>query len=201
MHVLYLCLEPDPAYRDPETYINSSQLHSGLFSNLIRDHSAAVSVVLRTPHNKSLQTDNIDYTFIKDELESILRWWQEPEKVFQHIHDLNPDIIILRGLNLPLQFRWLRRIVGENTVIIGEHTGEDTWANRNLWLQQFGLRVVDGFIFKKVSESHPWTKASVILETQPITEIDLHSKDHQNTAKSLINFLNQLLTMKESAKT
>lgn len=201
MHILYLCLKPEPEYRDPDTYINSSQLPSGLFGNLTKDHSATVSVVLRAPHNKSLRIDNIDYTFIKDEFEPVLRWWQEPEQVFQHIHNLNPDFIILKGLNLPLQFRWLRRIVGDKTVIVGEHTGETIWANRNLWLQQFGLRVVDGFIFKKISDSHSWTKASVILETQPITKIDLNAKKHQNTAKSILNFYNQLLTTKDTKTT
>ena len=121
-----------------------------------------------------------------------LRWWQEPVEVFEHISEMQPDIIQVRGLDLPLQFRWLRRVVGNKIKIIGEHTGETIWASRNLWLQQFGLRVVDSFIFKNMKDVIAWTKASVILDKQPITEIKFSTKNPEAGAKSLLKFYNTL---------
>jgi len=198
MHFAYLSLIPEFDFHDSESYIKSSPLSQKLSDNLRTEHVKTLSVVQRSPFNKKSSVNNIDYYFIPDEFEPILLWWQEPEPVFQLISKIKPDVIVVRGLDLPLQFRWLRRMTGDKIIIIGEHTGETIWANRNLWLQQFGLRVVDGFIFKNLKKSHPWTKASVILEKQSILEIDLHSKDPEKTAQSLVEFYNHLLTTKNT---
>jgi hypothetical protein len=196
MHFVYLSLIPEFDFHDSESYIKSSPLSQKLSENLRAEDVETVSVIQRSSFKRKSSVNNIDYYFIPDEFEPTLRWWQEPEEVFQFLSKINPNIIVVRGLDLPLQFRWLRRITGEKIIILGEHTGETIWANRNLWLQQFGLRVVDGFIFKNLKKSYPWTKASVILKKQPVLEIDLHSNDPEKTAKSIVEFYNLLLTTK-----
>jgi hypothetical protein len=197
MHTAYLNLVPKPESKDPESYIDSSLMPFKLLQDIKTTYSINISVVQRATFNISETLNDISYHFIMDEFESALRWWQEPESIFQLLADMEPDIIHVSGLNLPLQFRWLRRIVGDKIKIIGEHTGETFWAQRNLWIQQFGLRVVDGFIFKKIKDAHAWTKASVILEKQPIAEIDLFAMNPQETAKLMVKFYNKLLTTKD----
>ena len=54
---------------------------------------------------------------------------------------------------------------------MGQHCGEDIWIQRNLWLQQSALRVIDGFVFPNRTDADPWLKCAAILEYQPIFEI------------------------------
>ena len=75
------------------------------------------------------------------------------------------------NLGLPLHFRWLRNLLPQKTKIIGHHTGEHIWIQLRLFLQQFGLRTADGFIFENLEDAEPWLKASVILPRQPVFEI------------------------------
>jgi hypothetical protein len=196
MKFAYLYLISEFKFNDPETYIESSHRPHTIFQEIKTEQDINIHIVQRAPFKIARTINNIDYYFIKDEFDHILRWWQEPEAVFQLLADIQPDLIHVCGLNLPLQFRWLRRIVGENVIIVGEHTGETIWAHRNLWLQQFGLRVVDGFIFKKLKEAEIWIKSSAILEKQPVAEIPYSKKDPNKTAKLLMKFYSDLMAMK-----
>lgn len=192
MNIVYLSFLLDKNPREVEAFSKSSSLPHPLLAELSKNSKDNIHVVQRATFKSTKKVKNIEYHFIKDEFEPKLLWWQEPVAVIEHISAIKPDLIIVHGLNLPLQFRWLRRQVGDRVKIIGEHTGETIWANRNLWLQQFGLRVVDGFIFKTINDSFEWTKASVILERQPIAEISLFSKNPEATSKSLLKFYNDL---------
>jgi hypothetical protein len=87
-------------------------------------------------------------------------------------------------------------MIGKEAVIIGQHMGEDIWANRNLWLQQFGLRPVDGFIFHHKEEEYHWTRASVILSKQPIFEIARSPIKVDIKADQLKSIYNNILTGK-----
>ena len=198
MHTTFLYLYPESEFNDPESFITLPHLPHNFFNELKTIHFAKISIVQRSTFNSSNTIDEIGYHFICDEYKATLRWWQEPEVTFQKLAELHPDVIHVRGLNLPLQFRWLRRIVGESTILVGEHTGEDFWAQRNLWLQQFGLRVVDGFIFGDLKDAQRWIKASVILEKQPIIEIPTLLKNPTQKADKIMNFYNKLTTTKNS---
>jgi len=196
MHIAYLNLASNKNLQNPDAYFNSTDLPRPIYEKLAKESVRMISIVQRTTFNATNKLEKVDYYFIRDEFEAKLRWWQEPVTIIEQLAALKPDIIQVQGLNLPLQFRWLRREIGDKIKIVGEHTGEKIWANRNLWLQQFGLRVVDGFIFKNMKDAQPWTKASVILEKQLISEISFGSKDTEITTKSLLTFYNQLLTTK-----
>jgi len=192
MHIVYLNLYSDKNSFDPDSFYKSSYLPHSLFAKLSMTHHQSISIVQRATFNAISMPEKVGYYFVNDEFDLTLRWWQEPVAVFKQISKIQPDIINVRGLDLPLQFRWLRREVGDKIKIVGEHTGEMIWASRNLWLQQFGLRVVDGFIFKNMKDAITWTKASAILDKQPITGISLFSKNQEATATSLLKFYTNL---------
>jgi hypothetical protein len=196
MHVVYLNLLSDETSQNPDIFFNSSPIPHTLYNELTKGIPEVVTVVQRAIFNATIILENVSYHFVKDEFEPSLRWWQEPVTVLERLSEVQSDIIQVRGLDLPLQFRWMRRVVGDKIKIIGEHTGETIWANRNLWLQQFGLRVVDGFVFNRLKDAREWIKASVILENQPISEIPFHSKDPRIAAKLLLNFYDELITTK-----
>jgi len=187
-------------YLDQPSNINSSSEYLKFYHDrhnhyvhLNKNDDFSIVITHRTSFQETITQDHISYYFIRDEFDSSLRWWQEPVSLFEPLAKINPDIIQIAGLSLPLNFRWLRRIVGDEIKIIGSHTGEEIWAQRNLWLQQFGLRVVDGFIFQKKSDIEPWLRTSVILPRQSIFIMNAYGSDDQSDNEKLTHIYQEML--------
>ena len=147
----------------------------------LRGTNINFSIVQRKGH--SFKENNIH--FIKDRFNPELKWWQNPESLNLYIQKLKPDMVYIFGLNLPLQFRWLKHFIHPNTILVGQHCGETPWIQKNLWLQQSALRVVDAFIFENTQSADPWLKCAAILECQPIFEIE----DFSNKINKIFNSL------------
>jgi hypothetical protein len=158
----------------------SAELHQ-IYVELIKNPGFKLSVIQRAAFEDSIVKDDITYFFCRDEYPPLLRFWQKPMSSLQKIVDLQAEIVQVTGLGSPLQFRWIRRMAGDKVKLIGYHTGEVIWTNRKIWLQQFGLRVVDGFIFKNEEDSKLWVKSAAILPRQPIYTI---SEKEQNINKN-----------------
>lgn len=168
MHLAFLYLEGMDRPADPTGYVEKHSLRHAFYKDLKNASFEKISHVQRAKSSQSTKIDQIDYNFVKDDFDKKLRWWQEPAPALELLTKRKPDVVLVAGLDLPLNYRWLRRLTGIDVKIIARHTGETLWPGRNLWLQQFGLRVVDAFIFHKKEDSQPWTKASVILARQPV---------------------------------
>jgi hypothetical protein len=161
---------------------------SMIYENIEND-SIKISIVQR--NDKQLVKGNVH--FVKDEFKHKLKWWQNSETLNEYIGRLNPDMVYIFGLNLPLHFRWLIHHISPKTIIIGQHFGEDIWIQRNLWLQQSALRTVNGFVFSYKKDANPWLKCAAILKSQPIFEID-------NFRNNIIDIYSNLLKSKLKLK-
>jgi len=162
--------------------ISDSEIYHNLDNENIK-----ISIVQR--NFKNFLQDN--FHFVKDEFNQELKWWQNSETLNNYLGELNPDLVYIFGLNLPLHYRWLKHYISPNTIIVGQHCGENIWIQRNLWLQQSALRVIDGFAFKSKKEANPWLKCAAILESQPIFEIE-------HFRKNIFKIYNNLLKNKTS---
>lgn len=153
-----------------------------------------ISIINRAEKDHYYNENSVDIFLVNDEFDQHLLWWQNPEKVNELVGSLNPDIVHIPGLNLPLHYRWIKHCISKDTIILAEHTGEQTWPQKNLWLQQFGLRVVNGFIFHSKDLLQPWLKCAAILEKQPVyilsPESDNYISDLANIYKTL--YMNKL---------
>ncbi len=196
MNVAYLYLHSQKSLHNSKAYFEGNREQHTLYTHIKQGGISSISVVQRATFDEKINHKDINYYFVTDEFQPLLRWWQEPVASFEVLAELKPQIIHVYGLDLPLNFRWLRRMVGKDTIIIGQHMGEDIWANRNIWLQQFGLRPVDGFIFHHKEEEHLWIKASVILSKQPIFEIARSPRNVELKANQLKIIYNDLLARK-----
>ena len=168
MHLAFLFLEKSERSAHAADFVEKNSSRHSFYLDLKNHPVEKVSHIQRAVSGQSTTIDQIDYSFVSDTYARKLRWWQEPVEALELLTEKKPNIVLVSGLALPLNFRWLRRLIGNDVKIIGCHGGESIWPSRNLWLQQFGLRVVDAFIFHDREESRPWTKASVILARQPI---------------------------------
>lgn len=187
MKIAYLYFSYEPDIQHHEDYFKSDPRPHLLHKQLKQDSDLDITVIQRSAFEGTHVVDGVKYYFIADEFSNTLRWWQEPKSSIAVIKKLNLNILQVAGLNLPLQFRWLRRQIGHNITIIGQHTGETIWANRKIWLQQFGLRVVDSFIFASESDKSPWTRTSVILPRQTIYLIPHLQSNLNKTVHSLLS--------------
>jgi len=186
MNIVFLYLNYESDIFNHQDYFNSHPNLHALHKLIKQRPDSDISVIQRATFKSTPVVDGVQYFFTVDEYSARLRWWQEPRSSIAIIKNLKPNIAHVPDLNLPLQFRWLRRQVGNDVAIIGEHTGETIWANRKIWLQQFGLRVVDGFIFTSESDKNLWIKTSVILPRQTIYLIPQLKSDIQKTVQSLL---------------
>jgi hypothetical protein len=162
------------------------------YNYLINDTFAEIDK--NTFKNKNIKTSIIQRSdtnsiegnkhYIKDEFDQSLRWWQNPEILNDYIAGLKPDIVYIFGLNLPLHFRWLKHHINSDVIIIAQHCGEELWLQRNLWLQQFGLRVVNGFVFASQNDAIPWIKCAAILESQPVFELEIFINEIEDIYKN-----------------
>jgi hypothetical protein len=125
----------------------------------------------RAATSEKIRKGKYTVIFHRDSYPEQLRWCNNPVSLHQKVADLDPGLVHLYNLDLPLHFRWLRNQLPENTKIIGHHTGEHIWIQLRLFLQQFGLRTADGFIFEDMTDAAPWLKASIILPRQPVFEL------------------------------
>ena len=156
-------------------------LFAEIYKNNFANKNIKISIIQRS--NKNSIEDNKHYK--KDEFDQSLRWWQNPEIFNDYIANLKPDIVYIFGLHLPLHFRWLRHHLNSDVIIIAQHCGEELWLQKNLWLQQFGLRVVNGFVFASQKDAIPWMKCAAILESQPVFEYDYFKKETTNIYSNL----------------
>jgi len=156
---------------------------SEIYTNNFINNTIKTSFIQRS--NKNFTKGNRHY--IKDEFNRELRWWQNPEILNDYITKLNPNMIYIYGLDLPLHFRWLKHHVASNTIIIAQYCGEDLWIQKNLWLQQFGLRVVNGFVFASQKDAIPWRKCAAILDSQPVFEFDEFKNEISKVYNKLLN--------------
>jgi hypothetical protein len=152
-----------------------------------------IFIIQRASKNFKVKKDNITRLYVKDSFESSLRWCDNPEDLNQIIGDLKPNIVHMFNLALPLHFRWLRNHLTNGTKIIGHHTGEGIWVQLRLFLQQFGLRAADAFIFDNLDYAQPFLKASVILPNQPIFEIHNGNTPIKSTVNKLIDCYDHIL--------
>ena len=175
MHIVFVQFE----YPDKK---NKSMLY-----NSIDNENIKMSFVQR---NKTQYVKG-NHHFVKDEFDSELKWWQNSETVNEYIGSLNPDMVYIFGLNFPLQYRWLKHNISSKTILIGQHCGEGHWIQRNLWLQQSALRVVNGFVFSSKKDANSWLKCAAILKSQPIFEIDEFKNKIKNIYNNLMNNISE----------
>jgi len=195
MQIAILHLGGKDLFDSGDEYLARFSERHGFYTLLKKQGFRSVDVIQRAGFNDTQIGDTVTYHFIKDDLPAQLRWWQEPESTFEFLGSRLFDILQVDGFDLPLHFRWIRRAVGKATVLTGVHTGEEMWPSRNLWLQQFGLRAVDGFIFEELKDAYPWQKASVILRRQPVFECT-GCRRHEPAAVTKMNQIYRTLSVR-----
>jgi hypothetical protein len=192
MHVVYIQYHYDTEIKKPEDYFENNKGKVQFYTDIHQAGIERVSIIQRAPFSQKIDYNDIHYYFIKDEYRAKLRWYEKPVKVHTTAAAIEPDIIHVYGLHLPIHYRWLRKTAGKNVLILGQHTGENIWLQRILWLQQFGLRVVDGFIFQNEDEGKPYLKAAVVLPKQAIYKIAGIDRNTKKAATQLVKIYNEI---------
>ena len=196
MHVIYINYHYNPKTKSTEDFFEYHKDKIEFYSHITQSGIDKVTIIQRAPFSNKTVLSNINCYFIKDEFNPEIRWCDKPVKVHTTAAALEPDVVHMYSLDLPIHYRWLRKTVGYRTLILGQHTGEKKWLQRTLWLQQFGLRVVNGFIFEKRRDANPWHKAAVILTKQPVYPIAGINKNSKKAAEQLVKIYHKIIAHK-----
>lgn len=140
-------------------------------------------VIRRSDVADKIESDNITLILFRDSLPRRLSWWQKPEELFQFVASFGARLIHMIGPDLPLHFRWLRHYIGADTYLLGHIRGERVWPNIRIWMQQFGHRTANGFIFEDDQAADLWLKRAVVLPRQDLFKIKNLHRNPQSLAQ------------------
>jgi hypothetical protein len=182
--ILYLYPDYDPAITNPQQFREANHTRIHALQQMAIPVDTEIELVSRAGFDGKDLSGGIQYHFINDYLAPRLRWWEEPEKLFQATALLRPNLVHIIGLEGPLDPRRLRRYLNPECIIVAEHHGEEQWIQRHLWLQQFGLRAADAFVFGDESAISHWKKSALVLERQPVLLLNpVQPDDHAGLLK------------------
>jgi glycosyltransferase involved in cell wall biosynthesis len=94
-----------------------------------------------------------------------------PWKLNRFIEDLNADIVVVQGLQYPLQVMQLRLQLNKKTKIIAQHHAEKPSSGMKKYLQRIADRYIDAYLFASQSTGIDWVNKGNLLSPEKIHEV------------------------------
>jgi glycosyltransferase involved in cell wall biosynthesis len=178
MHLIMLNLAYDPALTTPEALLNNYFSLTG-WAEGVRAAGAEVTVFQRFPRPAVLERTGITYHFITDRYGPALRGWQHPWQLYRQVRRLAtqkqqaavPVVSHFNGLLFPLQVGVLSRLLPPACPVVVQHHAEKPWPARSHFLQRWGLKNADAFLFAARALADIWLEAGLISPNQPLYEV------------------------------
>lgn len=153
MHVLLVNYAYAPA-PSPEALLDRFRTLTGWAEGL-QGAGARVSVLQRFTVDGTVVRHGIAYRTVGDRLRPHPALWQLPGRLHRVARSLAPDLIHVNGLLFPLQLRALARAV-PGAALVAQHHAESPFGGWLGWLQRWGLRAADGFLFVTEEQARAW---------------------------------------------
>ena len=94
-----------------------------------------------------------------------------PWKLNRFIEDLNADIVVVQGLQFPLQVMQLRLQLNKNTKIIAQHHAEQPFTGIKKQLQRIADKHIDAYLFTSHSAGMNWVVEGNLASPEKIHEV------------------------------
>jgi glycosyltransferase involved in cell wall biosynthesis len=178
MHLIMLNLAYNPALTTPEALLEEYFSLTG-WAEGVTAAGAEVTVFQRFPRPAVLEQAGVTYHFIADRYGPALRSWQHPWQLYRQVRRLAaqkqqaaiPVVIHFNGLLFPLQVGVLRRLPPPACPLVVQHHAERPWPAYSYFLQRWGLKNANAFLFTARSLADIWLEAGLISPNQPIYEV------------------------------
>jgi glycosyltransferase involved in cell wall biosynthesis len=149
----------------PEAWFERTAPYLGILECLAINNS--VINVKRIHYNGDVIHKGIDYRFIHtNQTEEAY-----PRTLIRYVKNLNPDIVLIQGLHLPMQVIMLRRALGKKVRFIAQNHAEKPADGLKRILQKLADRRIDAYLFASHDLGADWIKQDIIASPQKIHEV------------------------------
>ena len=165
MRIVSLTYVNSPDFNDPHAWIERLYAFTGVWEELSKDHE--VFSIEQINYEGDLLHKGVQYYFRRYG-EGVSR---VPVKLHRLVKQLNPDIVLVRGLLFPLQVIQLRMKLGRRVrIIVENHAGNPPKGIRKLF-QHLAYNCIDAYHFISSGTAHQWVESGIIRNKQKCIEV------------------------------
>jgi glycosyltransferase involved in cell wall biosynthesis len=165
MKFVFVSYVRSPEFNRPEDWIKRIHAYLGVLESLSKQHT--VTSIEQINYKGDLQKNGVQYHFMDFGKPKLYFPW----KLHQFIKTLDPDIILVHGIDFPWQVIQLRLKMGRRARIIVQSHGKQTPKGYKRILQRIADKCINAYFFtsKKISEA--WLKEGLIVNEKKIYEV------------------------------
>ncbi len=154
-----------PEFNRPEDWIKRIQAYLGVLESLSKQHK--VISIEQINHNGDHFQNGVQYHFMDFGKSKLYFPW----KLHQFIKKAEPDIILVHGIDFPLQVIQLRLKMGSKVKIIVQSHGNQTPKGYKRFLQRLADKCIDAYFFTSKQISEAWLKEGLISNEKKVHEV------------------------------
>jgi len=165
MKFVFASYVKSPEFNRPEDWIKRIDAYLGVLESLSRHHT--VISIEQINYKGDLLQDGVHYHFMDFGKGKLYFPWQ----LHRFIKTAAPDIILIHGIDFPLQVIQLRLKMGSRVKIIVQSHGNKTPRGYKKILQQIADKYIDAYFFTSKRMSEAWLKEGLISHENKIHEV------------------------------
>lgn len=165
MRIVSLTYINSPDYNDPFAWIGRLYAFTGVLEELSKENE--VFSIEQINYQGDLVHKGVQYYFRRygDGVNRI------PKNLHRLVKKLKPDIVLVRGLNFPLQVIQLRMKLGKRVrIVVENHAGKPPVGIRKLF-QHIAYTCIDAYHFISSGTACQWLDAGIIRSRQKCVEV------------------------------
>jgi glycosyltransferase involved in cell wall biosynthesis len=192
MRIVSLTYINSPGFNQPLDWIERLYAFTGVFEELSKEHT--VFCIEQINYSGDLLHKGVQYHF-RNYGNGVNRF---PFQLHRFVKQLNPDIVIVRGLHFPLQLIQLRHALGMKARIVVENHFDRAPKGIKKIIQKVASRSIDAYHFISAGNAQEWIDSGIIRKKKlveiPAGSARLQPADKEESKRKLgltgtINFL------------
>lgn len=155
-----------PAEHDPEIWIGKSLFFKGIWEALAQQEQVIFIDFIH--HNGTLRRNGLEYRFLKRSPRAL----RFPLSAHRMIARERPDVVIVHGMQFPLQVLQLRMWLPRKTrLVVQDHGGVPLRHPLKQLLQRLADRYIDAYFFTAAAQAALYTGQGIIRSPEKVKEI------------------------------
>jgi glycosyltransferase involved in cell wall biosynthesis len=154
-----------PDYNNPEAWIKHINFYLGTLEALaITDTVISIEQI---DYEGGLEKNGVQYHFMKFTKKERLF----PYKLHRFIKAQKPDVVLIHGMQFPLQVIQLRMMMGQKTIIMTQHHADRPFKGLKKQVAQLADRCVSACLFASKDLATEWIEQDIIHTPDKVKEI------------------------------
>jgi glycosyltransferase involved in cell wall biosynthesis len=165
MKIVSVSYSNSSEYSDPQKWLERISFYTGILAELARDHE--VHSIERINWEGDITSSAVQYHFIRIKG----RVTRLPVKIHKCIRAINPDFVLVNGMNFPIQLLQLKKYLAPKAGILVIHRAERPMKGLKRLLQRYAARITDAYLFSTALHAQEWERAGIIPKAAKTIEI------------------------------